>query len=221
MNFTLRPYQEKLKKDASVLVNEKKSIIVQSVGGTGKTPIFIEICRSAISRGRSAIIITERTAVFKQAVEKSGGIPIGNGIKFVDVQSGRLYVAMAQTLKNRPLIIDQFNNLDKEIIVIVDECHISTANKVLDKLTNKLLLGFTATPDFRIAKHLPLYYNDIVCAPNVQWFIDNNYLCDYQHVIRKSGKATNKIKKQAEILMSMNSVNFLEQKNIIKSYSKT
>src|SRR5690606_6482045 len=111
------------------------------------------------------------------------------------VQPGRLYVAMAQTLKNRPLIIDAFNKLEKEVIVIVDECHISTANKVLDSLTNKLLLGFTATPDFRIAKHLPVYYNDIVCARPIQWFIDNNYLCDYQHIIRKSGKETNSLKK--------------------------
>lgn len=171
---------------------------MQAPGGTGKTKTFISICRSANERGRATIILTERVKVYEQAANESGGIRIGDGIKWVDVKPGKLYVAMAQTLQRRPKIIEQFNSLDKEVVVIVDECHISTSKSVLDQLHNRITLGFTATPDYRIAKHLPIYYNDIICSHPVQWFIDHNppYLCDYQHIIRKSGDATNSIKKK-------------------------
>src|SRR5690606_28767954 len=62
---------------------------------------------------------------------------------------------------------------------------------------NRLTIGFTATPDYRIAKHLPKYFNSIVCTQDVQWFIDHNppYLCDYQHIVRKSGNNTSSLKK--------------------------
>lgn len=191
----LRPYQQELKDKASRLAFEHKHVIVQAPGGSGKTKTFLSIAQTANHKGRAVIIISERTAVYEQIAEESNGIRIGDGIKFVDVQPGKLYVAMAQTLSRRPLIIDQFNKLAKEVIVIVDECHISTSKSVLDKLTNRITLGFSATPDYRIAKHLPEYFNEIVCAADIQWFIDNNYLCDYQHIVRKSGRGTSGIKK--------------------------
>lgn len=195
MTYTLRPYQEKLKLDASRAAAEHKHVIVQAPGGTGKTKTFLSIAKSANEKSRAVLIISERTAVYQQIAEESNGIRIGDGIKYVNVYSGGLYVAMAQTLSRRPKIIDQFNSLQKEVIVIVDECHISTAKSVLDKLFNRITIGFTATPDYRIAKHLPQYFNALVTTEQTKWFIENGYLCDYQHIVRKSGKATNSLKK--------------------------
>ena len=195
MNFKLRPYQEKLKKEVAISILEHNHVIAQAPGGTGKTKTFLSIAKSANEKGRSVLIISERTAVYKQIAEESNGVRIGDGIKYVDVQSGKLYVAMAQTLSRRPKIIEQFNSLPKEVITIVDECHISTCKTVLDKLSNRMTIGFTATPDWKIAKHLPNYFNDIVVSYPVQWFIDNGYLCDYQHIVRKSGNGTSELKK--------------------------
>lgn len=195
MTFTLRPYQEKLKLEASRAAAEHKHVIAQAPGGTGKTKTFLSIAKSANQKGRSVLIISERTAVYKQIAEESNGIRIGDGIKHVKVEPGKLYVAMAQTLSRRPKIIEQFNSLEKEVVVIVDECHISTAKSILDKLHNRITIGFTATPDYRIAKHLPKYYNELVATNQVKWFIENGYLCDYQHIVRKSGAGVSKIKK--------------------------
>lgn len=195
MTYTLRPYQEKLKLDASRAAAEHKHVIAQAPGGTGKTKTFLSIAKSGNEKGRAVLIISERTAVYQQIADESNGIRIGDGVKYVNVYSGGLYVAMAQTLSRRPKIIEAFNSLPKEVIVIVDECHISTAKSVLDKLNNRITIGFTATPDYRIAKHLPQYFNALVTTEQVKWFIDKGYLCDYQHIVRKSGKATNSIKK--------------------------
>ncbi len=195
INITLRPYQQQLKLDASKAIIEHKHVIAQAPGGTGKTKTFLSIAKSANEKGRACLIISERTAVYKQIHEESNGIRIGDGVKYVDVKQGCLYVAMAQTLSRRPKIIEAFNSLDKEVIVIIDECHISTAKSILDKLHNRFTIGFTATPDYRIAKHLPEYFNEIVCTEQIRWFIDNGFLCDYQHIVRKSGDGVSSLKK--------------------------
>lgn len=196
LGFTLRDYQEKLKNEASQILVKEKAVICQAPGGTGKTKTFLAIAYGSNQKNRTCLIITDRTQVYKQISEESGGVTIGDGVKNVYIENGKTYVAMAQTLRNRPKIIEQFNNLPKEVVVIIDECHISTTCKILDKLTNRMLLGFTATPDYRIAKHLPKYYNDIVTTEQISWFIDRKHLCDYQHIMKKSGEGVEKIKKQ-------------------------
>lgn len=197
MSFTLRQYQQDIVTAAAIKVRDSQHVLIQAAGGTGKTKTFLFIAMSAMSKGHAVIIITDRTAVYKQVSEESKGITIGEGVKDVGVHGGMMYVAMAQTLKRRKHIIDKFNALYKKVLVIVDEVHVSTAMKVLDSLTNRFTLGFTATPDYRIAKHLHRYFNDIVCAPDVQWFIDNGYLCDYQHIVRKSGEGTSTMEKNS------------------------
>lgn len=197
MTFTLRPYQAELVKNLAIKVSEKNHVIAQAPGGTGKSKILITIARNASKKGRSVVIMTTFQKVYNQLANESNGVRIGDGIKHLDIKEGFIYVASVQTLAKRPKIIEQFNNLKNKVLVIHDECHISTAVSLFKKLTNRLTIGFTATPDYRIAKHLPDIYNDIVCTENVQWFIDNNYLCDYQHIVRKSGKATESLKKNS------------------------
>lgn len=195
MTFNLRPYQKELIQNASVSVAKNKNIILQSPGGTGKSKILITIARNAASKGRAVIIMTTFQKVYSQLYDECGGIKIGDGVKYVDVKDGQIYIASVQTLVKRPKIIDQFNNLHKEVLILHDECHISAAKKIYDMIPNRMSIGLTATPDYKIAKHLPDIYTDIVCAPPIPWFIDNGYLCDYQHIVRKSGKATSSLKK--------------------------
>lgn len=200
MSIQLRDYQQRLKKDLSraIFVDKHKAVIAQAPGGTGKTKTFISICNDANRNGFTVLVMTDKTKVFKQIARESNGITIGGkgSKKYVEVYEGVTYIAMAQTLRNRPLIISQFNLLDKPVIVIVDEVHVSTCKSVLDQLVNRLTIGFTATPDFRIAKHLPELFDEIVTTEPIQWFIDNGYLCDYQHIMRKSGEGVKNIKKK-------------------------
>lgn len=197
MTFTLRPYQNKFVKDLALEVSRSSHVIGQSPGGTGKTKVFLSIAQSAIKKGRAVLIMTDRVKVFNQIANESKGKTISDGIKHIQIKDGILYVAMIQTLSRRPKIIEQFNRLLIPPLVMVDEVHVSTCKSLLDKLTNRITIGFTATPDYRIAKHLPEYFNSIVCTEHVQWFIDNNYLCDYQHIVRKSGSATDTLKKNS------------------------
>lgn len=197
MSYSLRQYQDNFISSLSISVYKNKHVIGQSPGGTGKTKCFLSIAKRATNKGRSVLIITDRLKVFNQIAEESGGVRISDGIKYVEVSDGLLYVASSQTLVRRPKIMESFNKLSLPVLIIWDECHVSTSLKILDTIQNRITIGFTATPDYRIAKHLPDYFNDIVCTEHVQWFIDHNppYLCDYQHICKESGNQVDSLKK--------------------------
>lgn len=196
MSFTLRPYQNDLIHRTSQEIVKHKHVLMQAPGGTGKSKILITIARNAAAKGRAVIIMTTFQKVYKQLFDECGGIKIGDGVKYVEVQDGSIYIASVQTLVKRPKILEQFNSLSKEVLILHDEAHISAAMPIYNLLTNRLTIGLTATPDYRIAKHLPKLFNSIVCSENIQWFIDNGYLCDYQHIQKKSGKGVEKLEKK-------------------------
>lgn len=202
LSFTLRDYQQELVRNLAVSVKDFGHTIGQSPGGTGKTKTFVYIATQVCNKGGVALILTERKNVYDQNLEEAKAIGINaDTAKFIPINAGEIYVAMAQTLEGRPLIYQQFIRLSEQgvpLYIIVDECHSGRYSKLLRLLDckNAYRLGFSATPDYRQAKHLPVFYNNCVTTYPVQWFIDNNILCDYQHIQRKSGKGTDKLEKK-------------------------
>src|SRR5690606_13956532 len=90
--------------------------------------------------------------------------------------------------------------LGDRLLIINDEAHIGTATKVLQKLisNNALLIGFTATPDFRFAKHLPLLYQAIIVGSQPDELVTDGYLCSYRHYARVLAKLHELKKKNGE-----------------------
>lgn len=198
LDYTLRDYQQDFVKDLAVSVKQNQHVIGQSPGGTGKTKTFVYIGTQICNKGGTVLILTERKNVYDQNLEEARATGINDQTpKYIPIVAGGFYVAMTQTLERRELIYNQFNNLNCDLQIIIDECHSGRYSNLLNKLTHGRRLGFTATPDFRQAKHLPIFYNDCVTTHSVQWFIDHGILCDYQHIQRKSGKATDKLEKKS------------------------
>lgn len=183
--FALREYQTEFVQNLARSVKKHTHVLAQSPGGTGKTKTFVYIGHSANSRGITCLILTERIKVYNQNLKEAQAIGIGKGSnKYLTIEEGKLYVAMAQTLKNRQFIIDQFNSLPHPLLLIIDEAHIGTYSTLLDKLTNCMRIGFTATPHYKWAKHLPKFYKHCVTTHPITWFIENDFLCDYQHLAK-------------------------------------
>lgn len=183
----LRPYQSDFVKRLGLSVQKHKRIIACAPTGSGKTKMFIQIAKNATSKGRAVIIISESTKIFDQIIGEAGGEEIANGKKHVHIQSGHLYIAMAQTLTRRPLILEQFNRIEPPPLIIIDEAHVGTSSNIIRKLNEDnaaLLLGFTATPDARVASHLPEIYKDCVVCCQVDDLIQDGYLCSYRHHAR-------------------------------------
>lgn len=182
----LRPYQEKFIQDirSSIKVNEK--VLACAATGSGKSKVFISIAMGSIEHKRTVLIISESTSIYSQIHKEIGDtVNIGDGIKEFYVEQNKIYVAMAQTLAKRKGLIDQFNNLGKQLLIITDEAHIGTPTKLLQQLSDAYLIGFTATPDYRKAKHLPELYNSIVIGPQPQELVENGFLSPYYHYERQ------------------------------------
>ncbi|MGV6945013.1 DEAD/DEAH box helicase family protein [Sphingobacterium kyonggiense] len=186
-NFTLRPYQQTFVDNLSVALRDHRRVIACAATGSGKTKMFIEVARRAVKNGRAVVIISETTKIFDQIINEAGGHEIANGKKHVHIKGGELYIAMAQTLTRRPLIIQQLAALEFPPLIIVDEAHIGTPSNIIRRLieaSNPYILGFTATPDARVAKHLPELYNSCVVCCQVDELIQQGFLCGYQHLAR-------------------------------------
>lgn len=181
----LRKYQSDFSLQLAKSVQKHTKVIGCAPTGSGKSLTMITIAWNATQKKRAVFIISETFKIYEQLRDEAGGNIIAEGVKFVNIKDGELYVCMAQTLAKRPLIIEQLNSLETPPIVIVDEAHIGTPTKILEQLNDNIpVIGFTATPDARIAKHLPELYKDCVVCCQVDDLIQQGFLCTYRHVKR-------------------------------------
>lgn len=187
MTIQLRPYQQEFIKAISEALAKHRRVIACAATGSGKSKTFIAITRRAVERGTTVLIITEARKIFKQLTDEIGNChEISPDVKYVDVRPAHIYVAMAQTLARREAIITAFHSLPQaNLLIITDEAHVGTPTKLLQRFPDAYHIGFTATPDYRFAKHLPTLYNDCVVGAQPRWLVDNKYLSPYRHFVRR------------------------------------
>lgn len=186
----LRDYQLKFINDIKNELKKHRNIVCYGATGMGKTKTFIEIIRFANQKGTTVLVLTESANIFRQIAHELPATLINSKVKFLYVQSGAVYIAMAQTLWRRKPILEQFNILGNKLLIICDEAHVGTSSNVLLTLPNAYKLGFTASPDYRVAKHLPLIYQSIVLGPQPQELVEKGYLAPYYHYERRAADLT-------------------------------
>lgn len=184
ISFTLRDYQQKLADGAVSWLAKYIHILVCAATGSGKTKTFIYLAARAKMKGLTVLIITESDKIYRQLTKELKAGNINAGIKDGVILPGEIYIAMAQTLYKRPKMMAQFAEMGKQLLIINDEAHIGTATKLLLKLREAYLMGFTATPDWRAAKHLPILYKACYVGPQPDELIQNDHLVPYKHWAR-------------------------------------
>jgi superfamily II DNA or RNA helicase len=182
----LFPDQVNLVNEVRISLHKHDQTIACAATGFGKSLVFIDIALRAIEKSRTILILTESKKIFDQIKMRAPAILIDPKARKLVLPSGQLYIAMAQTLKNRKEFIEKFQSLGKELLIIIDECHIGTFNKLLEQFKEAQKIGFTATPDARWAKHLPTYYKGIVVGPQPHELVLNGRLSPYKHFARVS-----------------------------------
>lgn len=180
----LRGYQldfiDKIRKE----LGRYKRVVACAATGSGKSKIFISIAKMASEKGLSVLILTESSKIYEQITNELPAGNINSKVKDCYIERGKIYIAMVQSLANRKLIKQQLISFGEKLLIINDECHVGTSTKLLQELSSALLIGFTATPDFRFAKHLPLLYQTIIVGPQPDELVTDGYLCSYRHYAR-------------------------------------
>lgn len=180
--FQLRPYQQEFYEQTRIELAKYKRIIACAATGSGKTKVFITIARAALAKGKTVLLLTESDKIFRQLnSEIAETVNISAETRLTYINPAHLHLAMAQTLARREVLIKQLAALGSQLLIINDEAHIGTATKLLLQFPSALLIGFTATPAMKWAKHLPLLYNSIVVGKQPEWLVEHGYLTPYKH----------------------------------------
>jgi len=156
-------------------------LLYQLPTGGGKTVIFSEIAKNYIQKyARQVVVLTHRVELCRQtsSVLKKMGI---NNLAYTSEVKKKprvqpdCYVAMIETLKNR--IRDKQFNPDGVGLVIIDEAHHNSFQKLLDKFSNAIIIGVTATPlSSDITMPLHKNYSELIVGEDIQSLIAQGYL---------------------------------------------
>ncbi|RYY25306.1 MAG: DEAD/DEAH box helicase [Chitinophagaceae bacterium] len=181
---TLYHYQEKdintlFEKLEQAAVNHR--LLYQLPTGGGKTVIFSEIARRFFEKfSRKVVILTHRIELCKQTANTLTGFGvktklITSAVKKVRKNGNQCYVAMVETLANR--IEDGHLNTDEIGLVIIDEAHHNSFNKLLDKFANASIIGVTATP-FSSDPEMPMNksYDELIVGESIASLIEQGFL---------------------------------------------
>lgn len=176
--ITLRPYQDRAVTEvATKLFEGKRKIVFQLATGGGKTVVFSAISQRYTERNpKSVLILVHRKELLQQTrrtLYNAFGISaqiIVAGMR--TVPPAKVYVGMVESVVRR---LNRIHNIG---LVIIDEAHIASFNKMHNHFPDQYIIGFTATP-LSSNKKMPMkdYYEDIVCGVDIPELIAAGNLC--------------------------------------------
>ena len=173
----LRTYQVESREQLSLGWRDNKRQILTMPTGSGKTFTFIDMARLAAERGKTVMILTHRTELFKQT--QSSFVSTGATPQMISTDSPEptvttgVFVVMVETLARREHLLQQIN----PDLIIIDECHFQNFSKLIDFYPDAYVLGVTATP---VGKHLIEYYTNIVQVIDTPELIGLGFLVPYR-----------------------------------------
>ena len=158
------------------LASGTRSQILVAPTGAGKTVIASDIILRAVERGKRCLFLAHRKELINQCSDKLDECGVEHGViksghwrlnPFADVQ-----VASVQTLVRR-------EHWEADV-VIIDECHRSTANtyqEILARFTGQpAVIGLTATPYRQDGHGLGDMYSKIVVTTSAEGLVREGHL---------------------------------------------
>ena len=195
-DFSLRPYQQKAKKEIFESWDEVDSVMFQMPTGTGKTRLFTSIIsdinKYSIQRKEAVkiLIIAHRTELIDQIDLSLDKYHVAHNI----IAGGRernikypVSVASIQTITNARNLNDAKKL--KVQFVIIDEAHHALASsykKLWDLYPEAKRLGVTATPWRMNHQTFTDLFDKLVLSMPIKDFIKQGYLAPYKYFSLKS-----------------------------------
>lgn len=193
---SLRPYQQKAKKEIFDAWDEVDNVMFQMPTGTGKTRLFTSIISDinaySIQRREAVkiLIIAHRTELIDQIDGSLTKYKVAHNI----IAGGRkknykfpVNIASIQTITNRNNLQDA-KKLNVQFIII-DEAHhalAATYKKLWDMYPNSKKLGVTATPWRMNHQSFTDLFDQLVLSMPIKEFIKKGYLAPYKYYSLRS-----------------------------------
>lgn len=179
-HYQARDIQQIFEKIASG--NASFPLLYQLPTGGGKTVVFSEIVKRFVNQtGKKAMVLTHRKELCGQTSKALAKAGVKNKIIDSSIDSVnrknpyQCYVAMVETLHNR--LRDGKLDTSDIGLVIVDEAHHNSFQKLLDKFENAVIIGVTATPLSSDAEFpMNKTYKELLLGENIQSLIDQGFL---------------------------------------------
>jgi len=160
--------------------------------GSGKTIIQCLIAKREMDRGNSTAILTPRNEIFTQTHGAAASICGANNVSTMRAKrQGEYWNPMNPVhVISWPTLIARvrkdkdfwFPRVDR---VLVDECHLSMAPKILEILNHYELKarvdGYTATPARQTGRGLGYYFTEIKNVVSVRQLIKEGYLAPVEY----------------------------------------
>ena len=153
----------------------KRSPLVVSPTGSGKTVLFAYIAQGTSAKGNGVVILVHRQELVDQTCRTLHAFGVAHGV----IAAGRtpdrslpVQVASVQTYVRR---LDIF----RPALIIADEAHHATAGswrKVINHHPQARVLGVTATPERLDGRGLKEVFDDLIRGPEVADLIAGGHL---------------------------------------------
>lgn len=172
----LREYQnEAIAQLRSGFRGHKRQVLCLPTGA-GKTVVFSEMVRMAAEKGTVTLVLTDRVELFEQTIKSM--IRANVTLQRLEAKGNRRFdtravvtVGMVETVKRRFAkgVMDGY----APDLIITDEAHKATFNRVYDAWPDSRVIGATATPE---GKHFHKYFTEIVQNIDIPELIESGFL---------------------------------------------
>lgn len=168
----LRGYQLDILDGARKSLRTKRSVLIVSPTGSGKTVLTAAMVLNATAKGKIVWIVVHRNELIKQISKTLHrfGIPHGIVKAGVPETTAMVQICMINTLANR------LTRMQQPDLLIIDECHHTPASqytKVISFLPRTAkIIGLTASPERRDGKGLGQFFEEMVMGPSVAELIN-------------------------------------------------
>ena len=193
---TLRPYQQKAKKDIFEAWDEVDSVMFQMPTGTGKTRLFTSIIHDINENSLRSnepvkiLVVAHRAELIDQIDASLKKYRVAHNVIAGGREKNYKYpvsVASIQTITNARNL-EEVKKLEVQF-VIIDEAHhalAKTYKKLWDLYPNAKFLGVTATPWRMNHQSFKDLFDRLVLSMSIKDFIKQGYLSPYKYFSLKS-----------------------------------
>ena len=186
MPIVLRPYQSQIIDGIRAHLSAgKRSVLVVSATGSGKTSLTAHMIAGAVAKGKRAWFCVHRQELVRQSVhtlQSSAELNVGVIAPKYPVNSyWPAQVASIQTLMRR------WERYPLPDLLVLDECHHVCSRSwsklliaLLERKPGMKIIGLTATPTRLDGRGMGEWFETIVDGPPVAQLISEKYLSPYR-----------------------------------------